>query len=795
MSTTLSASRRDAEALVVEHDPGVREQLVNALTQRGYGVQSCDTLAEGRAHFARQAVVVTHANGDTAELRGFVNFVRRAAGTTQPYIVAVGETDSPSGASQDQLGLDAFVPVPIEDRTLAEQLETMTRRLQDNPDAGSDEAPAPQPPRTAAPAAMLEHFAPVLLDHLPQALAMFDTEMRYLAANRPFTAAFGLDHREILGRSHYELFPDLHTNWRRLFEKALGGEAGRIDEDFFQRSDGTSDWVRWEVRPWHESDGEIGGLVLSQEIITARKREERRRVFDRNLAVSLFESESLPMLLVALDGRILRSSPSARSVLGLQPTADGRLPFWEVYPDREQETEEKSRFATLADPPDDGTLGDYAPADIIVPGSPVQRLHWSLSPHRNASGETQAILFIGSLVAVAQPVTPPPVPVAGPPPVPSLAPRADDLARHVPFGLVQVDREGIVSAANDAVAALLGRALTVGAAFEPWLSAGAPEEMLREPVLREWRDNVWRRQMARCFSLASADGLLKEIEVRPRLLPDGHLLLILSDVTETRRAEDALRTSEAKYRGLFRELPTGIALADRTGALVEGNPALEKLSGYSRVDLRRLRLDDLLAFDDEGESPGTHARPALLLARDGARYPVMVSQGAIRNPAGEAVLQACFFLPRPITPAPDLAAPESAPESDAAPAALSPPAAVGGCPWRDLAFDNLRTAMLVTDLRGRVRVANAAAAQFFGTDTQTLEGTALYRIFRPEDPAGFSREVSTQLNAAKRWECETVFHDAEGQPAGTCRAEITPATGDIVPGLLCVMQPVFSPAC
>jgi PAS domain-containing protein len=101
--------------------------------------------------------------------------------------------------------------------------------------------------------------------------------------------------------------------------------------------------------------------------------------------------------------------------------------------------------------------------------------------------------------------------------------------------------------------------------------------------------------------------------------------------------------------------------------------------------------------------------------------------------------------------------------------------------------------MLVTDLRGRVRVANAAAAQFFGTDAESLEGTALYRIFRPEDPAGFSRDVSTHLNADKRWQCETMFHDIEGRPSGTCRAEITPANGSVVPGLLCIVQPVFSP--
>jgi PAS domain S-box-containing protein len=817
MKTLIPTSCRPAEALVVEHDPGTREQLVRALTRSGFGVRTCETLAEGRVHFAQQAVVITHANGDTAELQGFVNFVRQASGTSQPYILAVGEADSPSGISQNSLGLDAFFPVPLAQGPLADQLQDVAQRLTHNQTttpngaavvpAAAAATPAPTAtaaaPRSAPVPAMLGHFAPVLLDHLPQALAMFDTDMRYVAANRPFTAAFGLDNREILGRSHYELFPDFHANWRVLFDRALQGEPGRIEEDFFQRADGTSDWVRWEVRPWHESDGTIGGLILSQEIITAQKREERRRTFDRNLTSSLFESQSLPVLLVGLDGRILRSSAAARASLGLQPTADGRLPFWEVYPDRAAEEIEKSRFASLTPLNSATPLGDYSPADILIPGTPTQRLHWSPSPHRNAAGLTQAVLLTGSLTpepaaTTAQNNTPSAAANNAPAPAPTLA-LANDLTRHVPFGLVLLDREGIVIAANDAVGLLLGRALTAGASFEPWLTESSPEEALRDPVVREWRDTVWRRQMNRTFSLISADGLIKEIELRPRLLPDGHLLLILTDVTESRRAEDALRTSEAKYRGLFREFPTGIVLADRTGALVEGNPALEKLSGYSRVELRRLRLSHLVEMAPEQESVGTDGRAAFLLTRNGSRLPISLSHGPIRNPAGDTLLQACFLLPRTVAAAAApavAAAPETAPEEPDTIETSEAPEPLGlhsdTAAWRDLAFANLKTATLVTDLRGRIRAANPAAIRFLATDGDSLEGVALYRLFRPEDPAGFSREVSEQLNARRRWERETVYYDAEGMPVGRCRAEIIPATSDAVPGLLCVIQPVFT---
>src|SRR5690606_3753700 len=102
-------------------------------------------------------------------------------------------------------------------------------------------------------------FSPVLLDQLPQALALLDRQLRYLVANERYGRELDLDLDAIIGRSHEELFPNLHESWKTLFSKALEGGIGRIEEDLFHRPDGTSDWVRWEVRPWKNEDGEIGG--------------------------------------------------------------------------------------------------------------------------------------------------------------------------------------------------------------------------------------------------------------------------------------------------------------------------------------------------------------------------------------------------------------------------------------------------------------------------------------------------------------------------------------------------------
>ena len=58
------------------------------------------------------------------------------------------------------------------------------------------------------------------------------------------------------------------------------------------------------------------------------------------------------------------------------------------------------------------------------------------------------------------------------------------------------------------------------------------------------------------------------------------------DITERKRAEEALRGSEERYRGLFEEAMDGIALADaETGILLDCNQALAALVGRNRAEL------------------------------------------------------------------------------------------------------------------------------------------------------------------------------------------------------------------
>jgi len=56
-------------------------------------------------------------------------------------------------------------------------------------------------------------------------------------------------------------------------------------------------------------------------------------------------------------------------------------------------------------------------------------------------------------------------------------------------------------------------------------------------------------------------------------------------ITKRKRAEEALRESEARFRAIFENAAIGIALVDMRGHPVEGNPALQTMLGYSKLEL------------------------------------------------------------------------------------------------------------------------------------------------------------------------------------------------------------------
>jgi PAS domain S-box-containing protein len=172
------------------------------------------------------------------------------------------------------------------------------------------------------------------IKHTPAAVAMFDNELRYLQTSDRWLTDYHLVGEDLVGRSHYDVFPDMPERWRAVHRRALGGAVERCAEDPFVRDDGRVDWLEWEVRPWYAANGSIGGVIMFTQVITERKRiAEALRASEERIQSAMMHSP-IGMAIVAPDGRFLEVNPALAKLVGYRPDELLRMDFQRItHPD------------------------------------------------------------------------------------------------------------------------------------------------------------------------------------------------------------------------------------------------------------------------------------------------------------------------------------------------------------------------------------------------------------------------------------------------------------------------------
>lgn len=154
-----------------------------------------------------------------------------------------------------------------------------------------------------------------IIEHSRSAIAVHDRELRYIYVSQRYLSEYGIGDKDIIGKHHYEVFPDLPQRWKDVHQRALNGEICNADDDPYQKRDGTTEWTRWECRPWYGPDGSIGGIIVYTEVITRKKEaelelirakekaeesEERYRMFIEQTNEGIYRMEINPPVSTAL---------------------------------------------------------------------------------------------------------------------------------------------------------------------------------------------------------------------------------------------------------------------------------------------------------------------------------------------------------------------------------------------------------------------------------------------------------------------------------------------------------------
>jgi PAS domain S-box-containing protein len=162
------------------------------------------------------------------------------------------------------------------------------------------------------------------------------------------------------------------------------------------------------------------------------------------------------------------------------------------------------------------------------------------------------------------------------------------------------------------------------------LEERAPVPVKLERVLGKGETALYERR----FEHPGGETVTAEIGVRA--LRDGRLIAIGRDVTARRRAEEALRASEALTRSVVYTAADGIVTADQSGTIQSFNPAAERMFGYAAEEVIGQNLAMLMPQPDSDRhnsyiqaylQTGIKkiigiGREAQALRKDGTRFPI-----------------------------------------------------------------------------------------------------------------------------------------------------------------------------
>ena len=109
------------------------------------------------------------------------------------------------------------------------------------------------------------------IENTPAAIAMCDKDMNYLMVSKKWYSDFRITESNIIGKSHYEIFPNMPTHWADILTKCLLGTSESLPEEKVILKSGRIMWVQWAVHPWYDNHSNVGGIIMFTDIITERK--------------------------------------------------------------------------------------------------------------------------------------------------------------------------------------------------------------------------------------------------------------------------------------------------------------------------------------------------------------------------------------------------------------------------------------------------------------------------------------------------------------------------------------------
>jgi len=480
----------------------------------------------------------------------------------------------------------------------------------------------------------------MLAENSGDVLWTLDNELRITYISPSITALRGYLPEEMVGRSVMDgVTPASRTRiekayWRLIADEAEDAESEpRLDEAELIRKDGSTVWVEVVVRTMRNEKGERIGFMGATRDISERKRMELQvRDSERSLR-ALFEATGDAMALISRDGTLLTLNRNMAVLLRLEPSeAVGRTVLGTLSGELRDELREA--FDRVI------SHGVSATLQASLRG---RELDAALYPVTDEAGRiTKVAAYVRDVTDRIQAEQ-------------ALEQRAVQYRRIVETvneGIMGLDAGGRVTYANRKTGDFLGRSVgqMLGHPVTRFLAPDGREAM-EDRFLSPGEEGPGRFECR--FLRGDGEEVWGLVSAAPLREENGEFIgvfTMIADITESKRAEELLRESEARYRNIFEHSVAGLFQSLPEGRFLGVNPSLARILGYETPELVMEGVTDIwtqLYADSgdrsrmladlrrEGEIRGLEVR---MLRRDSETLWVSVNIQAVHDSEGHLVM-------------------------------------------------------------------------------------------------------------------------------------------------------------
>lgn len=446
-------------------------------------------------------------------------------------------------------------------------------------------------------------------DHLYRAFAknipdtgvlLFDHDLRYRLAEGPQIKARNWTSGTFEGKTVHEVFPGKDGKvWEERYRRALAGETITLRED---TADG---FFSTTVLPIRDESGEIfAGMVIWHDVAGQIEFEQKLRESEARYR-ELFENASDIIYVHDLEGNYTSINKAGESVFGYSRDEALKMNLSEVIVPEHLERS-KTEFRKKLEGLSAKTIyevdcvrkdGEHVTLEVnsslaYKDGQPVavQGIARDITDRRNSE---EALRKSEANLAAAQRIT------------------------HLGSWELEL-KEGINSLANtitwsDEVYRIFGyepRAINPTIEFIYQAIRPSDRGIFSEGFVSAIKEQKFFDVEARIVLPSGEDRLLKT-QAETVVGANGRTerkFGTIQDITESRRAEDALRESEARFRDLFENANDLIYTHDLDGNFTSLNRAGELVSGYTREELLRMNYVDIVAPEFREAASGMKPR-------------------------------------------------------------------------------------------------------------------------------------------------------------------------------------------